>query len=82
VILRGAGGAGSRVVGLIPTGWSPNSVATSGDGRILYIVNGKGKAGPTPKLWDLETGDYDYGANQYVLQLMPVGLLSLPVPGA
>ena len=82
VIRRGAAGAASQVLGLIPTGWSPNSVATSRNGRMLFIVNGKGKAGPTPRLWDIPAGDYDYGANQYVLQLMPAGLLSLPVPGA
>src|SRR5260370_17628932 len=32
----------SRVVGLIPTGWYPNSISVSADGGLLYVVNGKG----------------------------------------
>jgi DNA-binding beta-propeller fold protein YncE len=38
----------SETVGLIPTGWYPNSVSVSGDGRTLYVVNGKSDTGPNP----------------------------------
>ena len=31
-----------RVAGLIPAGWYPTAVATSHDGRTLYVANGKG----------------------------------------
>jgi DNA-binding beta-propeller fold protein YncE len=42
----------SETVGLIPTGWYPNSVSVSGDGRTLYIVNGKSDTGPNPGACD------------------------------
>jgi DNA-binding beta-propeller fold protein YncE len=63
-----------RVVGLIPTGWYPTSVATSADGRMLYVINAKSTAGPNPK-------KRVNSANQYVLELTKAGLLTLPVPG-
>ena len=37
-----------RVLGLIPTGWFPNAVSVSRDGKMLYVVNGKSNAGPNP----------------------------------
>ncbi len=40
--------ATGRSSGLIPTGWYPNSVSVSRDGKMLYIVNGKSNAGPNP----------------------------------
>jgi hypothetical protein len=40
-----ANGAG-RVRGLIPTGWYPNAVSTSADGKYLYIANAKSMPGP------------------------------------
>jgi YVTN family beta-propeller protein len=64
----------SQVIGLIPTGWYPNSVSVSKDGSTLYVVNGKSVAGPDPLTAQ--------SANQYVLQLMQAGLLTLPVPAA
>jgi DNA-binding beta-propeller fold protein YncE len=63
----------SRVIGLIPTGWYPNSVSVSGDGRTLYIVNGKSAAGPNPQE---ETGS----ANQYIWQITKAGFQTVPVP--
>ena len=36
------------MLGLIPTGQYPNSVATSGNGLYLYAVNGKSPSGPNP----------------------------------
>src|SRR5262249_44196003 len=38
----------SRVVGLIPTGWYPNSVNVSADGSRLYVINGKSVPGANP----------------------------------
>src|SRR6266704_914408 len=33
---------GMRVAGLVPVGWYPTAVATSADGRTLFVANGKG----------------------------------------
>src|SRR5271168_1677039 len=63
----------SRVTGLIPTGWYPNSVSVSSNGKTLYIVNGKSAAGPNPQE---ETGS----ANQYIWQLTKAGFQTVPVP--
>jgi YVTN family beta-propeller protein len=41
VIALGGRNSGDRVVGLIPTGWYPNSVSFSGDGTWMYMVNGR-----------------------------------------
>ena len=79
-------GAKSQVVGLIPTGWYPNSVSVSGDGTQLYVVNGKSNAGPNPKgcrdAASLLPGGNEKacnGANQYVWQLTKAGFLTVPV---
>jgi YVTN family beta-propeller protein len=77
---------GHAVLGLIPTGWYPNSVTFSGDGKDVYVVNGKSPTGPNP--------NYCYGdvvptlpfvacsaSNQYDLQLIKAGLQSFPTPG-
>ena len=63
-------GRGARPcdIGLIPTGWYPNSVSVSADGGYLYIVNAIGQAGPVAR----------DQPNQYVLQMRKAGLLSLP----
>src|SRR5262249_15599431 len=80
--------AQSRGLGLIPTGWYPNSVSLSQDGRWLYVVNGKSTAGPTPGACrDTLSTTPDAlaacrGRNRYILQLTHAGLLSLPVPTA
>ena len=55
VVALGGTNSGSRVVGLIPTGWYPNSVSFSGDGNTVYVVNGKSPTGPNPGL------RYSYG---------------------
>ena len=44
---------GDQVVGLIPTGWYPNSVSfgptvNSPNGNWVYVVNGKSPTGPNP----------------------------------
>ena len=48
VQLRQNAASASQVIGLIPTGWYPNSVSVSKDGTMLYAVNGKRSAGPNP----------------------------------
>jgi DNA-binding beta-propeller fold protein YncE len=77
----------SRVVGLIPTGWYPNSITVSRDGSTLYVANGKSNAGPNPKGCRnalTTTGDDRpcAGANQYILQLIKGGLSTIPLPAA
>ena len=62
-------------MGLIPTGWYPNSVCVSKDGLTLYVVNGKSVPGPNSQ-------EASAGANQFVWQLTHAGLLTVPVPAA
>jgi DNA-binding beta-propeller fold protein YncE len=64
-----------EVVGLIPTGFAPNAVTVSADGRFLYVANGRGVTGPNPG----ETV-FNQQVNQYVYQLQKSYLLSFPVP--
>jgi DNA-binding beta-propeller fold protein YncE len=66
---EGAPGRPARV-GFIPTGWYPNSVSVSSDGRHLYVVNAISPAGPTNRT----------DRNQYVLQKREAGLLTVPMP--
>src|SRR5437879_5615086 len=78
---------GHEVLGLIPTAMYPNSATFSGDGKYVYVVNGKSPTGPNP--------GFCYGgvipslpaagcnaSNQYNLQLIKTGLQSFPNPGA
>lgn len=79
-------GRKSRVIGLIPTGWYPNSVSVSKNGDTLYVVNGKSNAGPNPgacrNTTSIATGSLSACSanNQYVWQLTKAGFLSLPMP--
>jgi YVTN family beta-propeller protein len=81
-----APGQPHRVTGLIPTGWYPQSISLSRDGKIIYDVNSKSDPGPnvhytgTP----LPRSLYLKGAasNQYILQLEKAGLQAVPVPDA
>ena len=77
----------SQLVGLIPTGWYPNSASMSVDGSMLYVVNGKSNAGPNPKgcrdAASVRPGGTEVGcaaSNSYMWQLTKAGFLSLPVP--
>ena len=75
----------SRVAGLIPTGWYPNSVSTNLSGSILYVVNGKSNAGPNPKGCrdNAAVGGNSVpcnAANQYVWQLTKAGFSVIPTP--
>jgi DNA-binding beta-propeller fold protein YncE len=80
--LGGAMGVG-RVIGLIPTGWYPNSAGFSDGGEWIYVVNGKSPTGPNPDNFyaygppDHRTGSH---ANQYNPQMIKAGLQSYPCP--
>jgi DNA-binding beta-propeller fold protein YncE len=75
---------GSRVIGMLPTGWYPNAVAVSKDGHMLFVVNGKSVAGPNPGACrsssDVTPGPKACNsANQYVLQLQTSSLAAVPL---
>ena len=78
--------AGSRVVGMIPTGWYPTAVAASRDGRKIFVINGKSVPGPNPQgcraTLSIKGADSIpcKSANQYVWQLEKAGFLTLPTP--
>jgi DNA-binding beta-propeller fold protein YncE len=84
VVALDAPNGGGQVVGLIPTGWYPNSVSFSGDGNSVYVVNAKSPTGANP--------EWCYGgygppnspncnpSNQYNPQRTKAGLQSFPRP--
>jgi DNA-binding beta-propeller fold protein YncE len=76
---------GDHVVGLIPTGWYPNSASFSNDGAQAYVVNSKSPTGANPH-WCYIAGPAGYPgcqpANEYNPQLTKAGLQSFPVAGA
>jgi YVTN family beta-propeller protein len=79
-----APGKPHRVAGLIPTGWYPQSISISRDGKTLYDVNSKSDPGPNPlfvrnKVPSAKARTYQ-AANQYILQLEKAGLQAIPVP--
>jgi len=83
VIELGGKNSGDHVVGLIPTGWYPNSVSFSGDGKWVYVVNGKSPTGSNPGMYysyGPPTHRNGFGANQYNPQLTKAGLQSFPLP--
>ncbi|MGH9594949.1 MAG: YncE family protein, partial [Bryobacteraceae bacterium] len=86
VVRLAANGSAAAVAGLIPTGWYPNSVSVSRDGKMLFVVNGKSNAGPNPggcrsnDSSERDALDKCRAQNRYILQLMRASLLSLPVP--
>ena len=59
---------GDQVIGLIPTGWYPNSVALSTNGALAYVVNSKSPTGANPN-WCYVYGPAGYPtcmpANEY-----------------
>jgi YVTN family beta-propeller protein len=72
-----------QVIGLIPTGWYPNSISFSADGKFAYVVNGKSPTGPNPgscRGLTPEKAAKCRSTNQYNLQLIKAGLQSYPVP--
>ena len=85
VVDLGALNSASPVVGLIPTGWYPNSVAFNKNGKLVYVVNGKSPTGPNPLnckggiVPSLPAAACS-GANEYDLQLIKAGLQFFPTP--
>ncbi|HJP69321.1 MAG TPA: hypothetical protein VJ846_10505, partial [Sphingomicrobium sp.] len=79
-------GIQSSIDGLIPTGWYPSAVASSADGRRLFVVNRKSPPGPNPHGCAPALAIYRGqpnacgAANQYIFQLEKAGLLDLPLP--
>jgi DNA-binding beta-propeller fold protein YncE len=72
-----------RVVGLIPTGWYPNSVSFSGNGQWMYVINGKSPTGPNAGFYysyGPQTYQNGFASNQYNPQLIKAGLQSFPLP--
>ena len=71
-----------HVVGLIPTGWYPNSVSVSLDGKWVYVVNGKSPTGPNPDFCYGLNGIPAYsdclGSQEYNPQRIKAGLQSFP----
>jgi len=84
VVSLSGSNSGDRVIGLIPTGWYPNSVSFSGDGNTVYVVNGKSPTGPNPG-WCYggygPVGSKTCGlAQQYNPQLVKAGFQIFPRP--
>ena len=82
VVKLGAPGQ-SYVEGLIPTGWYPNSISFSGDGKSMYVVNGKSPTGPNPGNCKGVTPALTaqcQATNEYSLQLIKAGFQSFPTP--
>jgi YVTN family beta-propeller protein len=79
-----APGAPHRVIGLIPTGWYPQSISVSRDGKTLFDVNSKSDPGPNPLYDGVPVPSAKFLAhqvsNQYILQLEKAGLQAIPVP--
>lgn len=71
----------TRALGLIPTGWYPTSVRVSGDGKTLYVANGKGfgsvanPQGPNP-YWRGERKSFE----QHIKLMLPGTMSVIPVP--
>jgi DNA-binding beta-propeller fold protein YncE len=83
VIALSASNSGSKVVGLIPTGWYPTSVSLSGDGKYVYVVNAKSPTGANPTMYysfGPPTHQNGYASNAYNPQLTKAGLQSFPIP--
>ncbi len=77
-------GASARVVGLAPTGWYPDAVATAG-GHVA-VANFKGIPGPNPGACRATLGTKRSdeagcrASGRYVLQLQTGSLLTAPLP--
>ncbi|MGP6157651.1 MAG: bifunctional YncE family protein/alkaline phosphatase family protein [Vulcanimicrobiaceae bacterium] len=73
------------VLGRIPTGWQPNSVSISLDGKRLWVVNAKAPAGPNPGNADARNtaaglATNTTAKNEYGWALEKAGLLQIPLP--
>jgi len=76
----------SQVIGLLPTGWYPTSVAIRPDNGRIFVANGKSNTGPNPlgcrNTLDSSRHAKDVcrSANQYDWQLEKAGLLTMLMP--
>ena len=75
-----------QVIGLIPTGWYPNSVSIDGTGSWMYVANAKSPTGPNPD-WCYGYGPANFlpncfPTNQYNPQQTKAGLQTFPIPSA
>lgn len=78
--------SGDRVVGLIPTGWYPNSVSVNAAGTWMYVANAKSPTGANPD-WCYSYGPTTFepncfATNQYNPERTKAGLQSFPLPNA
>lgn len=78
--------SGDHLIGLIPTGWYPNSVSVNATGTWMYVANSKSPTGPNLD-WCYGNGPTAYepncfAANEYNPQLTKAGLQSFPLPSA
>ena len=71
--------ASGRVRGRIPTGWYPNSVTVSADGKKLYVVNAKSMPGPNPA-GNGGAGPNPTFKNEYIYALQKASLMVIPIP--
>lgn len=72
-----------QVIGRIPTGWYPNSVSVSIDGKKLYVVNAKSNSGPNPSNSRTTAEGRARNTNfknDYNWALEKAGLSIIPVP--
>lgn len=89
VALAGPGRGVSEVTGLVPTGFYPNDVSVSADGRALMVAYGKSSTGPNTK-GPRHSRDKDMVApfdtfgdgTGFALQLVRGGVHTFPVPDA
>ena len=89
VVRLAADGKPTEVAGLIPTGWYPTDIAMNRNGSTIYVTNGKSMpAGPNQgncrnsTSSDRDALDHCHAQNQYILQLVSAGLLTIPTPAA
>ena len=88
VIALGGTQTGDHVVGLIPTGWYPNSVnlVSTGTGAApyVYVANQKSPTGANPHWCYGGAGPPNspncYPSNEYIPELSKAGLQSFPKP--
>jgi len=74
-----------RVAGRIPTGWYPNSVSVSQDGKRLYVVNAKSTSGPNPSNGQTTAAGNARNTtyrNDYDWALEKAGISMIPVPNS
>jgi hypothetical protein len=81
IVALGGTDQNDQVVGLIPTGWYPNSVSFSPNGKWVYVVNGKSPTGANPN-WCYGAGPANYPncitMNEWNPQVTKAGLQSFP----